>query len=149
MGIHSKKARTTTCRVWQSDSTKIEMYMSVLEHTTDMENIDDTGPVDERCATTDKIIVHVHVHAGEITSVLSFERYLSCPECKSKVHKVDDICGQCMKCGGAVKLTTCICPKNMHAKVKLEDNQRKIHFATMFTKVILSTIKTEAVVDTG
>ena len=31
----------------------------------------------------------------------------------------------------------------MLAKVKLEDNQHKIHFATMFTSVILSIIKTE------
>ena len=114
---------------------KNQKYMSVLEHTTDMENIDDIGAVDVRCATTDKTIV------GEISSVLSFERYLSCPECKSKVHEVDDVCGQCTKCGGAMKLSKC--PKNMLAKVKVEDNECKTHFGTMFTNTILSIIKTD------
>ena len=74
-------------------------------------------------------------------AVLSFERYLSCPKCKSKVQEIDSICGQCTKCDGVVKLSKC--PSNMLAKVKLEDDQGKRHFATMFTSVILSIIENE------
>ena len=68
------------------------------------------------------------------------EQYLSCPECKSKVQPIDSICGQCTKCG-VVKLSKC--PSNMLAKVKLEDDQGKCHFATMFTSVILSIIEND------
>lgn len=110
-----------------------QKYMSVLEHTTDFEKVNDIGPVNEGCVTNEKNIV------GEISSVLSFERHLSCPECKSKVQHIDTICGQCTKCSGAVKLSKC--PTNMLTKVKLEDNEGKFHFATMFSNTILAIIE--------
>ena len=106
---------------------KNQQYMSVLERTTDFEKISDIGPVDERHVASERNIV------SEITSVLSFELYLSCPECKSKVQQVDSICGRCTKCHGVVKLSKC--PSNMLAKVKLEDDEGKCHFATMFTMI--------------
>ena len=88
-----------------------------LEHATDFEKINDIGAVNDRCVTTERKIV------GEISRVLSFERYLSCPECNSKVQQIDTICGECTKCSGAVKLSKC--PGNMTAKVKLKDDGRQ------------------------
>ena len=38
------------------------------------------------------------------------------------------------ECSGTVKLSNC--PGNMIAKVKLEDDEGKLHLATMFTNVI-------------
>ena len=114
---------------------KNKKYMSTLEHTTDFEKINDIGAVNDRCVTTEGKIVR------EISRVLSFERYLSCPECNSKVQQMDTICGECTKCSGAVKLSKC--PGNMIAKVKLEDDEGKLHLATMFTNVILAIIEND------
>ena len=114
--------------------------MSVLECRTDFEKINDNGPVDERHVASEKNIV------GEITSVLSFELYLSCPECKSKLQQVDSICGRCTKCRGVVKLSKC--PSNILAKVKLEDDEGECHFATMFTVILSMTESDEGNVPT-
>ena len=111
---------------------KNQKYMSTLEHTTDFEKINDIGPINDPCVTTETKIV------GEISRVLLFERNLSCPECNSKVQKIDSICGECTKCSGTVKLSKCC--GNINAKVKLED-EGKLHLATMFTNVILAIIQ--------
>ena len=42
---------------------------------------------------------------------------------------------------GSMKLSKC--PKNMLAKVKVEDNECKTHFGTMFINTILSIVKTD------
>ena len=90
-----------------------QKYMSTLEHTTDWE--------DQWHWCRKWPMCYYRKIVGEISHVLSFEHYLSCPECNSKVQEIDTICGECTKCSGAVKLSKC--PGNMIAKVKLEDDE--------------------------
>ena len=63
------------------------------------------------------------------------------PSANLKYTKLTISAGSVRNVGEQFKLAKC--PKNTLAKVKVEDNQRKIHFVTMFTNVILSIIKTE------
>ena len=144
----------STCRVvlWESDVGKLTIeksykvenmtvrvykdskYLS-LSDTSVATDIDDIGEVtsqpDNLQSQNENRIIE-----GEIIAVVYAEEYTSCFTCNAKVKEINEIIGECTKCGLKLKLKRCSSAAT--ARVKFQDrNSHKID-VTLFGKEIES-----------
>ena len=71
---------------------------------------------------------------GEVVGVESFTEFIGCVTCNAKVSELNDIVGQCSKCGMKQKLSRC--KKSRAASVVLEDGDKRKCSVLMFSKII-------------
>ena len=143
-----------TCRVvlWESDIGKLAIdksyrlenmtvraykdskYLSLSDASViiDIDNIGEIAsqPDDLRTQNENKII------EGEIIAVVYAEEYIGCFTCNAKVKQINEVIGECTKCGLKLKLKRC---KNAAtARVKFEDRNGYKMDVTLFGKEIES-----------
>ena len=111
------------CVVWEKDMNKLKedysyrlinvtirtfngsKYLSLSEKSY-IEEITDIGDVVDEGATMGEGSIKI-VKKGEIVGVMNIEVHNSCRVCKAKVMAVNDMMGECSKCGMKVKMNKC------------------------------------------
>ena len=76
----------------------------------------------------------VSVVKGEIVGVLGCDEFKSCRSCKSKVVSVNEVIGQCSKCGMKAKLSKCA--KCVAARIIIEDEEGKEYKVSVFSGAV-------------
>ena len=103
-----------------------------------VENVGDIGAVaevecDEEVAGNARKVV-----VGEIDGVLFSEEFASCVACKAKVKNVNDVVGECTKCGMIMK--TAKCKMMPMVKVVVCEQDGKQHVVTIFEEVLVQIV---------
>lgn len=65
-----------------------------------------------------------NVVEGEIVGVASIDEYLSCLNCKAKVHQISSVMGECSKCKMKVKISKCDVNSNADILFRSLDGQQ-------------------------
>ena len=73
----------------------------------------------------------IKIVKGEIVGVMM---YNSCRVCKAKVMAMNDMMGECSKCGMKVKMNRC--GRSKVARFMIEDSQEKVYEVAAFQDVI-------------
>ena len=76
----------------------------------------------------------IKIVKGEIVGVMNIEVYNSCRVCKAKVMAVNDMMGECSKCGMKIKMNRC--DKSKVARFMIEDSQQRVYEVSAFQDVI-------------
>ena len=94
------------------------------------DNSDDELPVGRECIE------------GEITAVLNVNQYSSCINCKAKVNNINEVIGECTKCGATLKMSKC--PNTNTVRFVVEDTNHVSTTLTAFSDTIKAIIESEA-----
>ena len=103
-----------------------------------IEKVDDISEVTENDSDDEDGGIVKRVVVGEIDAVLSAEEYLGCLCCNGKMKNVNEVVGECPKCGSLVKTMKCM--KKMMAKVVISGDDGEEHTVTMFNEIIVTLI---------
>ena len=104
-----------------------------------IQKMSDIGEVAEVASDCKEGAIVKRVVVGEIDGVLSIEEYPSCIVCNAKVKVVNEVVGECTKCGIVVK--TKKCKKMVMAKVVVSGEDGRSNVLTMFNEMVLKMIK--------
>ena len=89
-----------------------EKYLQFPKQGATYEEVKDIGQV-----SADDVNTYDSVTNSEVAGVLSFDDFLMCLVCKSKVQPSDDKSGVCTSCRAVQKIN--LCKRQMHAKLLL------------------------------
>ena len=104
-------------------------------------SVEDIGVVSSiQSGDIDRVVTSREIE-GEIIAVRCIE-YTGCSECKVKIDVIDDLVGECPKCGLMVKLNRC--SKLFTANIRVEDADKKKHDIKLFHDNIIKIAKNDA-----
>ena len=102
----------------------------------EVDNIGEIAEVDDRDLEEKGIVRKVVIE--EIDGVVSCDEYEACVACNGKVKVLDELLGECGKCGMKLKLKKCKKLTTAHVTVTGEDG--KVHVLMMFNDVLIKVV---------